>query len=58
MEETGGSITRSACTSCKLEWTDKSYSRKEIFSEYLNFLKHLPKLITSEKKKNIEHCTI
>ena len=37
--------------SCKLEWTDKSYSREEIFSEYLNFLKHLPKLITSEKKK-------
>ena len=37
--------------SCKLEWTDKSYSREEIFREYLDFLKHLPKLITSEKKK-------
>ena len=37
--------------SCKLEWTDKSYSRGEIFSEYLSFLKHLPKLIMSEKKK-------
>ena len=37
--------------SCKLEWTDKSYSRGEIFSEYLSFLKHLPKLIMSEKTK-------
>ena len=36
--------------SCKLEWTE-SYSREEIFREYLDFLKHLPKLITSEKKK-------
>ena len=37
--------------SCKLEWSDKSYSREDIFSEYLNFLKHYPKLNTSEKKK-------
>ena len=37
--------------SFKLEWSEKSYSREEIFSEYLNFLKQLPNLITCEKKK-------
>ena len=37
--------------SFKLEWSEKSYSKEEIFSEYLSFLKQLPKLITCEKKK-------
>lgn len=35
----------------KLDWTDLKVSREEIFSEYLDFLRSMNNIISSEKEK-------
>ena len=39
----------------KLDWTDTLYSREEIYSEYLYFLRNLPTLLHKEREKIIEN---
>ena len=34
-----------------LDWTDKLFSKEEIFSEYLQFLRGLPNFLDSEREK-------
>ena len=41
--------------SLKLDWTDTLYSREEIYSEYLYFLRNLPNLLHKEREKIIEN---
>ena len=35
----------------KLDWTDTLYSREEIYSEYLYFLRNLPTLLHKEREQ-------
>ena len=39
----------------KLDWTDTLYSREEIYSEYLYFLRNLPNLLHKEREKIIDN---
>ena len=36
-----------------LDWTDKLFSKEEIFSEYLHFLRGLPNFLDAEKEKTL-----
>ena len=36
-----------------LDWTDKLFSKEEIFSEYLHFLRGLPNFLDVEKEKTL-----
>ena len=35
----------------ELDWTDKRFSKEEIFSDYLNFLRYLPNFLEAERSK-------
>ena len=39
----------------KLDWTNTLYSREEIYSEYLYFLRNLPNLLHKEREKIIDN---
>ena len=36
-----------------LDWTDKLFSKEEIFSEYFHFLRGLPNFLDAEKEKTL-----
>ena len=38
----------------EFEWTNEKYSKEEIFSEYLYFLRNLPNFLHSEREKVIK----
>ena len=44
-------MTEVAKNTFKLDWTDISVSKEEVFSEYLNFLRGLANIVSSEKDK-------